>query len=617
MLHSEPDPPVPPRNPNSDIEDLTMHVDESPAVDWCDTEDELKVSGDDSDDEPVTGKRTRDDDEDTACKAAKADDGTKITQDNLHSAVAWYKTMENQLAGNIQVELKQDNTWESGIVIVDGLDMKTKPFLRALKSRVPKIMQYMKPSDVRKLSKGGFLLKMKPEDCPSMLGWIETLSKTPSAVRVHPPTGSTNNSERTVFVYGIDANISEDEVKDSLLPPAEAVQRCYRDGKPTTTCKILYYNKELTQMVLDSGKVLFDGYEFLRVAKPNKRKQTPYCRTCKYPTSRCNGGRSCAKLRCGFCGVADSHKTRDCPHDKDSMNCIQCDADDHHVFNCPHVDAINVKTELQRKKEADEKKKMKAEKKQKSQKAHKTDKPKQKSYAEAAGATQQQQPSNPSNANTGSQLKSFGITMDDILEAMVESMVEILYDEIDPTVRTKIAQSTKKKLQHKLRGRTEATEATKADDTDSKNDAEMEICEINDLSENSPESQSVSSNQRTESEILPPLPLPTPLSSPSKPYRAQNVDNPMMDVENTNSDRPALVSAKSNKKTLIESNDVTTKTIKSKSQKVSANTKVKCQFCSKSFAAKGFRTHMRSCKKKHNGSKYTQTTIKTNNQNQQ
>ena len=106
--------------------------------------------------------------------------------------------------------------------------------------------------------------------------------------------------------------------------------------------------------------------------------------------------------------------------------------------------------------------------KQKSQKAHKTDKPKQKSYAEAAGAKQQQQPSNPSNANTGYQLKSIGITMDDILEAMVESIVEILYDEIDPAVRTMISQSTKKKLQHKLRGHIEATEATKADDIDSK-----------------------------------------------------------------------------------------------------------------------------------------------------
>ena len=60
-------------------------------------------------------------------------------------------------------------------------------------------MKHIKPDDVRQLSKGGYLLQMKPEDCPSMLGWIGTLSKNPETVRFHPPAGSTNNSELTVL----------------------------------------------------------------------------------------------------------------------------------------------------------------------------------------------------------------------------------------------------------------------------------------------------------------------------------------------------------------------------------------------------------------------------------
>ena len=235
MVHGEPDPPVAPFDSNSDTTDLSNYADKSYAEDWCDI-DEVKDTGDCEDASPSSGKRVRDDEQDESKKAAKAEDGSRVTTlDNLHSATHWFENLENQLAGNIQVEMKRDDEWSSGVVIVDGLNMKTKAFLRELRSRMPQITKYMKPSDVKRLNKGGFLLRIKPEDCRSMLGWIGTLSKDPGSVRVHPPAGATNSLDRTVFVYGIHPTISDVDVKDCLLPPAESVQRCYRDGRPTTT----------------------------------------------------------------------------------------------------------------------------------------------------------------------------------------------------------------------------------------------------------------------------------------------------------------------------------------------------------------------------------------------
>ena len=517
-MHGELEPPVHPDDLNSESTDLTLYADESQAGDWCDIDNEEKVASECNDTSTVTGKRNRENVDEETNKAAKADDGSKVTQETLHSGAFWYETVQDQCDGKLRVELKRDETWESGVVIVDGLNMKTNEFLKALKQRVPKIMKYMKPDDVRRLSKGGFLLKMKPEDCPSMLGWIGTLSKTPETVRVHPPAGSTNNSERTVFVYGVDPTISDANVRDCLLPPAEAVQRCYRDGKPTTTCKILYYNKELTKMVLDSGKVLFDEYEFLRVAKPNKKKPTPYCRTCKYPTSKCKAGRSCAKLRCGMCGAADAHKTKDCPVEEKSRKCIQCDSTQHNVFRCSQVDAVNHAADIEKKLKAEEKKEKKAEKKKaaKAKKKQSKSGSSKKSYAEAAGAKRCEDVKD----SCDYQLSNIG--MDDILEAMVESIMEICCDDMNPTVRSEVAKSTMKKLRGKLMGadahihptdvktQVDTTnyqdESDDSDESDDDNDAKMELCEISDIHEKSTEKSNSNSDFHVQKQKFAPPP---------------------------------------------------------------------------------------------------------------
>ena len=459
-MHSGPEPPVHPDDPNSNLPDLSQYEDTSHAGDWSQVDDEVEVKTgtctvDDSVDmkeaNQTGSKRDREDSETSVVKHLKAEDGTTITINNMFRGNTWYMTVNDQLEGKLKVNLKQDDQWSAGVVIIDGLDMQKTQLVKELKSRMPEVVSYLKPGQIAKMQKGGFRLTLKPEDCPKLTGWIGLLSKTPEKVRVHPPASHVAKLNRTVFIYGVDASLTDDCVKNSLLPPVESVQRCYRDGKPTKTCKVTYCNQHLAGLVIEAGKVLLDEYVFLRAAKPNKRKQTEFCRTCKHPITACEGGPACSKLRCGYCKA--KHKTKDCKLAPKDRVCIQCNSAEHTVFKCPNLAAVNKVNRDEREKRKNESKKVK----QKSSN----------SYAAAVvrGAenngksTSKQDTQNQENSEAAvdeSVMQQFmGLTTDDILEAIVASMTEYIYPDLHPDLIEELTGNSVRKLKAKMARKSE------------------------------------------------------------------------------------------------------------------------------------------------------------------
>ena len=167
---------------------------------------------------------------------------------------------------------------------------------------------------------------------------------------------------------------------------------------------------------------------------------------------------------------------------------------------------------------AEKKKAAKAKKKQSKSGSSK------KSYAEAAGAKRCEDVKD----SCDYQLSNIG--MDDILEAMVESIMEICCDDMNPTVRSEVAKSTMKKLRGKLMGadahihptdvktQVDTTnyqdESDDSDESDDDNDAKMELCEISDIHEKSTEKSNSNSDFHVQKQKFGPPPTHSPTALP-------------------------------------------------------------------------------------------------------
>ena len=166
-----------------------------------------------------------------------------------------------------------------------------------------------------------------------------------------------------------------------------------------------------------------------------------------------------------------------------------------------------------------EKQKKAQKKKQKSQK-NKQSQNSKKSYAEAVSSSPNA--SEPNEVKDDGLSNMLGISMDDILEAMVESIMEIACNEFDPAVRAQVAASTMEKVKRKVYGKNKAdvlNEVPNSDATEAVNDAKMEVCEISDLHEKSTEKSNLNSDFHVQKQKFGPHPTPLPNRPPRRVSR--------------------------------------------------------------------------------------------------
>ena len=257
---------------------------------------------------------------------------------NLTRQTVWHGEDPETLTQGLYIrEVPIDDPWTQGCVIIDGLAHWSRSDLYlSIKKTLPEVAACLRTSDINKMNKGGFILKIRPDHARHLRGWRASLIEHDNvedveAVRIQPPRSILEGKNRSAILYNVPINVSEESLQSKLLPPVESVQRFTKNGFISNTVKVTFHSEIMAKWVVKHGEMSFDGHQILKAVKFRSKRNRPFCRTCKRPKAECPNGNKCTDIRCAHCGEA--HKSSECP--SDVRMCQECHEMDHTTYNCP------------------------------------------------------------------------------------------------------------------------------------------------------------------------------------------------------------------------------------------------------------------------------------------